>query len=117
MSTAPPEESALSNVVVMGRLLGCCGPLEKAVAARKISKTLRSFIVLLLCRNYGFTGKTRRPPHRHSNRYDGLRDTVSVNARYFRPCWKGIDVPSFKVILKRSSVFAFDSVGFFFPLL
>jgi len=43
-------------------------------------------------------------------------DTVSVNARYFRPYWKGIDVPSFKVMLKRYSVSAFDSVGFFFPV-
>ena len=36
MSAMVPEESAPSSVVVIGRLLGCCGPFAKAVAARKM---------------------------------------------------------------------------------
>src|SRR6266705_949899 len=48
MSAMAPEEFALSKVVVLGRLTGCCGPLANELAARRTSKKLRSCIVYLL---------------------------------------------------------------------
>jgi len=65
--------SALRRSVVMGRLLGCCGPFAKAAVAKQNNNRFVSFIVLLLGEfsNLSIERKEAVRP-KFQNRRDGL---------------------------------------------